>query len=71
MQIIDINTWKLATFSHRTDLAVGVGIANQGQATERTSAGRQSTIFGPNEAVIDDSFASFGQAAELASRIGE
>ena len=66
-----MDTRKLATFSHRTALRVGVGIANQGQARERISAGRQSMIFGPDEAVVGDGFASLGQAAELASRTGE
>lgn len=57
--------------SHRTVLGVEVGNANQGQPTERMSAGSQRMIFVPNEAVIDDGFASLGQAADLASRVGE
>ena len=71
MYNISMDTRKPAVFLHRTDLGVGVGIANQGQARERVSAGRQSTIFGPDEAVVDDGVASLGQAAELASRAGE
>ena len=71
MRIIGMDTRKLAVFSHRADLGVGDGIASQGQARERVSAGRQSMISGRNVAVIDDGFASLGQAVELASRTGD
>ena len=66
-----MDTRKLVVFSHRIVFGVGVGIANQGQARELVSAGRQSIIFGRDAAVSDDGFASLGQAAELASRTGE
>ena len=56
---------------HWIDVSVGVRIAKQGQPRERMSAGCQSMILGPNEAMNDDGFASLGQVAELASRIEE
>ena len=61
MPAVCIDPWKPAMLAHRTDFGAGVGIANQGEPRERTSASRQSMIFGPNEAVIDDGFASLAK----------
>ena len=71
MPTVCIGPGKPMMLSHRNDLGVGVGIANQRQARERVSSGRQSMTLVPNDAVNEDGFASSGQAAELASRAGE
>ena len=41
------------------------------QPREQMFADRQGMTFGPDEAVHNDGFASLGQAAELALRVGE
>ena len=71
MRTIGMDIWTLATSSHRTGLGDGVGIANQAQLGEVVSAGCQSMAFDPGEVAFDSGLTFSGQAAKLASRIGE